>query len=84
MTRMMVSFMALALLAGCGVTGSLERPQPMWNRDEAVAADNARAAAECQNRSQAQHRVCPASPASTATTAQPSPNQPPGSATSPQ
>jgi predicted small lipoprotein YifL len=30
---------ALALLAGCGIKGGLERPNPMWNADSARAAE---------------------------------------------
>jgi len=42
MMRLVVSALALSLLAGCGVKGGLERPDPMWNSDEAIARDCAR------------------------------------------
>ncbi len=42
MIRLVVSALALSLLAGCGIKGGLERPDPMWNSDEAIAATCAR------------------------------------------
>lgn len=41
-----MAFLALTLLAGCGIKGGLERPDPMWNSDEAIARECARAEAE--------------------------------------
>ncbi len=46
MMRLVVSALALSLLAGCGIKGGLERPGPMWNSDDAIAADCARQRAE--------------------------------------
>lgn len=46
MMRLVVSALALSLLAGCGIKGGLERPDPMWNREEAIARECARAEAE--------------------------------------
>lgn len=39
MKRLALGLMALALLAGCGVKSGLERPDPMWNREEAIARE---------------------------------------------
>lgn len=36
MTRLLLGFAALGLLAGCGIPGGLERPGPMWNSAEAI------------------------------------------------
>jgi predicted small lipoprotein YifL len=41
MKRLALSFIALAMLAGCGVSGGLERPAPLWNREEALARERA-------------------------------------------
>ncbi|GAM98378.1 hypothetical protein U91I_02011 [alpha proteobacterium U9-1i] len=46
MTRLVISALALSLLAGCGIKGGLERPGPMWNRDEATSEGCARQRAE--------------------------------------
>jgi|CXWL01.1.fsa_nt_gi predicted small lipoprotein YifL len=42
MMRLVVSVLALSMLAGCGIKGGLERPDPMWNSDEAIARECAR------------------------------------------
>lgn len=39
MKRLALAVIGLALLAGCGVKGGLERPDPMWNRGDAVARE---------------------------------------------
>ena len=39
MKRLALGLMALSLLAGCGVKGGLERPDPMWNREEAMTRE---------------------------------------------
>ncbi|MCR6645936.1 MAG: hypothetical protein NVV62_16145 [Terricaulis sp.] len=44
MSRLIMSLSALALLAGCGIPGGLERPDPLWNSDEAIARECERAA----------------------------------------
>jgi len=36
MSRMLLGLAALTLLAACGVKGDLARPDPLWNRDEAI------------------------------------------------
>lgn len=36
MSRVIFGFLALTMLAGCGVQGELERPDPLWNSDEAI------------------------------------------------
>ncbi len=42
MKRIALSLLALSFLAGCGIKGGLDRPDPMWNSDEAVAREQAR------------------------------------------
>ena len=39
MTRLLLGLAALTLLTACGIKGDLERPDPMWNSDEAIAAE---------------------------------------------
>lgn len=39
MKRVMLAVIGLALLSGCGIKGGLERPDPMWNREEALARE---------------------------------------------
>jgi predicted small lipoprotein YifL len=46
MTRLVLATLALAMLAGCGIKGGLERPDPLWNSDEAIAAECRRQAEE--------------------------------------
>ncbi|MBX9747756.1 MAG: lipoprotein [Hyphomonadaceae bacterium] len=36
MSRVVLGFLALAMLSACGVKGSLERPDPLWNADDAI------------------------------------------------
>ncbi|MGD9816156.1 MAG: lipoprotein [Hyphomonadaceae bacterium] len=36
MNRLLLGLAALTLLSACGVKGDLERPDPAWNRDEAI------------------------------------------------
>lgn len=70
----------LAMLAGCGISGGLERPDPMWNRDTAQAAEHRREEEERREREALrQHRAIP-----TQNSTEPSPNQPPTSSTTPQ
>ncbi len=35
---------ALALLSACGIKGDLDRPDPLWNSDEAIRRECARQA----------------------------------------
>ena len=42
MKRIALSLLALSLLAGCGIKGGLDRPDPMWNSDEAIAREQSR------------------------------------------
>jgi uncharacterized lipoprotein len=46
MMRLVVCALALTLLAGCGIRSGLERPDPLWNSEEAIARECARAEAE--------------------------------------
>ena len=34
MKRFMLALAALTLVSACGIQGDLERPDPIWNRDE--------------------------------------------------
>ena len=44
MTRLVLSLGALALLSACGIKGGLDRPDPLWNSDEAIRRECARQA----------------------------------------
>ena len=45
MTRVVLAALALSLLAGCGIKGGLERPDPLWNREQAIREECERQAA---------------------------------------
>ena len=54
MSRMLLGLAVLTLVSACGVKGDLVRPDPMWNRDEAIRrecqhqiANNQRTDARC-------------------------------------
>ncbi len=89
---LVLAFAALTLLSACGVSGGLDRPAPMWNKERAEAADARRQAELCarQIQTSTQRRHC-TSAAGTRTitdttilpTPLPSANAPPGSATTP-
>jgi predicted small lipoprotein YifL len=36
MSRLVLGLVALSLLGACGVKGDLERPDPLWNSDDAI------------------------------------------------
>ncbi len=36
MSRIMLALAALTMLAACGVKGDLDRPDPLWNSDDAI------------------------------------------------
>lgn len=36
MSRLVLVATALALLSACGIRGDLERPDPLWNREDAI------------------------------------------------
>lgn len=36
MRRVLLALTGLGLLSACGVQGGLERPDPLWNREEAI------------------------------------------------
>ena len=90
---LVLAFAALTLLSACGVSGGLDRPPPMWNKERAQAADARRQAELCarQIQTSTQRRHCTQAQSATTTitetTIQPTPlpssNAPPGSATSP-
>ncbi len=48
MTRIALALAGLILLSSCGVPGGLERPDPLWNREEAIRRECARQAAANQ------------------------------------
>ena len=48
MKRMALALIGLALLSGCGIKGGLERPDPMWNREEALAREQERQQQEAE------------------------------------
>lgn len=44
MRRILLGLAALTLLSACGIQGGLERPDPLWNREEAIRRECARQA----------------------------------------
>lgn len=36
MSRVILGLLALTFVSGCGVKGDLERPDPLWNSDDAI------------------------------------------------
>jgi hypothetical protein len=36
MSRLVFGLIALGLLSACGIKGDLERPDPLWNSEEAI------------------------------------------------
>ena len=42
MSRFLLSLAALALVSACGIKNGLERPDPLWNSQEAIARECAR------------------------------------------
>ncbi len=36
MSRMVLGLIGLTLLAACGIKGDLDRPDPMWNSEDAI------------------------------------------------
>ncbi len=36
MSRVVLGLLALTLLSACGIKGGLERPDPLWNSEEAI------------------------------------------------
>lgn len=67
MKRLLVSIAgltALMLLAGCGIKTGLDRPNPMWNAEEARAREAAREAQEAADQAERDRRrgVTPAAP----------------------
>lgn len=54
MSRMVLGFVALTLLSACGIKGDLERPDPLWNSEEAIR----RECAEQAERNERQDARC--------------------------
>ena len=36
MSRLLLALAALTALSACGIKGDLERPDPLWNADDAI------------------------------------------------
>lgn len=54
MSRIVLGFVALTLLSACGIKGGLERPDPLWNSEDAIR----RECAEQAERNQPQDLRC--------------------------
>ena len=39
MRRVILGLVALSLLGACGIPGDLERPDPLWNREDAIRSE---------------------------------------------
>ena len=52
MSRLLLGLVALTLVSACGIKGDLERPDPLWNRDDAIRA-------ECQRQAEANREQDP-------------------------
>jgi len=64
MSRIVLALTALTLLSACGIKGDLERPEPLWNREEAIR----RECAEQARRNQPQDARCAAQQTGASTT----------------
>ena len=54
MSRIVPALTALTLLSACGIKGDLERPDPLWNLEDAIR----RECAEAAQRNQPQDPRC--------------------------
>ena len=45
MSRLLLGLVALTLISACGVKGGLDRPDPLWNSEDAIQRDCERRAA---------------------------------------
>jgi hypothetical protein len=52
MSRVAFGFVALAMLSACGVRGDLDRPDPLWNSEDAIRM-------ECERQIENNERVDP-------------------------
>lgn len=52
MSRFLLGLAALTLLSACGIKGDLDRPDPLWNREEAIRR-------ECQRQAENNERQDP-------------------------
>lgn len=39
MSRFLLALAAMTLLSACGIRGDLERPDPLWNAEDAIRAE---------------------------------------------
>jgi hypothetical protein len=39
MNRALLALAALTLVSGCGIKGDLDRPDPLWNSEDAIRAE---------------------------------------------
>lgn len=49
MSRILLALTALTVLSACGVKGDLDRPDPLWNSDDAIRR-------ECQRQAENNER----------------------------
>ncbi|MGQ0532939.1 MAG: LPS translocon maturation chaperone LptM [Caulobacteraceae bacterium] len=48
MSRVILGLVALTILSACGIKGGLERPDPLWNSEDAIRRECERQAANNQ------------------------------------
>ncbi len=52
MSRLLIALAALTALSACGIKGDLERPDPMWNSEDAIRR-------ECERQMENNERLDP-------------------------
>jgi predicted small lipoprotein YifL len=52
MSRLLLALAALTALSACGIKGDLERPDPMWNSEDAIRR-------ECERQMENNERLDP-------------------------
>ena len=52
MSRLLLALAALTLVSACGIKGDLERPDPMWNSEDAIRR-------ECERQMENNERLDP-------------------------
>lgn len=79
MSRLFLGLAALALLSACGIKNGLERPDPLWNAQNAIEHDCARQRAYNADHPAHPHTLdhrCGQSPANADASAPPPPQSP--------